>query len=287
MSSCPQPSSNTDKLLRDVLRSQVEDDGLKLPLLPDVAQRVLAMAEDPDASVADLAKLISRDPSLCAHVLRAANSPWYRRGANIGSIRQALAQLGSVNLGQIAWTVAIGSAVLRGSTFKRELNTWWTTALASALAAKEIARSLHQSVDSAFLCGLMQEIGRPMLFGALSELGEELGQSREQLHAAANPLVDEFQRAAGLLLAHRWRLPAPVRAGILGLEDATSEEERHHAALAQLALRVAQHVLDPDTVDAEEIRRDPACSVLNIYPDAIETLIAKRLALLESLETMK
>lgn len=276
-----------EDVLRETLRARVEDDDLKLPLLPEVAQRVLLMADDPSTGIGELARLINRDPSLCAHVLRAANSPWYCRGATIISVRQALAQLGADNLSQIAWTIAIGSSVLRGKAFARELDTWWTGALAAAFVAKDVARTLRVNVETAFLCGLMNRIGRPMVYEAITMVVDELDLEPDVAKNEARALVSEFERPAGLLLAAKWKLPDAVTHALTGLERLDDPTARQDAALAAVSQHIADCMLGSDEVDIESIAKQPACAVLNLYSDAVADIVGRRDQLLTSIEAMK
>ena len=59
------------------LVERIDKDRIELPVLPQVAGRVMALANDPSADAARLSALIHQDQALAAHVLRIANSPAY------------------------------------------------------------------------------------------------------------------------------------------------------------------------------------------------------------------
>ena len=59
------------------LVERIDKGRIDLPVLPQVAGRVMALAGDPSADAARLSALIHQDQALAAHVLRIANSPAY------------------------------------------------------------------------------------------------------------------------------------------------------------------------------------------------------------------
>ncbi|EQD25631.1 MAG: Metal dependent phosphohydrolase, partial [Leptospirillum sp. Group IV 'UBA BS'] len=50
-----------------------------LPTLPVIVRTALAYLDDPDLSMARLARIIEEDHSLAARILKVANSPYYAR----------------------------------------------------------------------------------------------------------------------------------------------------------------------------------------------------------------
>ena len=61
--------------LEQLLIERIRKGAIELPLLPQVATRILGMVYDPNAEAAKLAALIHQDQALAAHVIRIANSP--------------------------------------------------------------------------------------------------------------------------------------------------------------------------------------------------------------------
>src|SRR5436853_1397363 len=65
-----------------------------LPSLPTIAMQVLDLAQKADVDIAELARLISKDPALSGKILRTVNSSFYGRSHNVGTISHALVILG-------------------------------------------------------------------------------------------------------------------------------------------------------------------------------------------------
>ena len=82
---------------------------IEVPMLPDVANQVLVLSNDPDSDAAQLAKLIQSDQSLAGHVMRIANSAAYTPNASMVSLQQAVARLGMNLITEIALAASLNN----------------------------------------------------------------------------------------------------------------------------------------------------------------------------------
>ena len=60
---------------RDDIEGMIARDELILPTLPEIALKVRDIAEDKNASIQDMARVLTKDPALSARLLRVTNSP--------------------------------------------------------------------------------------------------------------------------------------------------------------------------------------------------------------------
>src|SRR5438445_9661528 len=79
----------------------------RLPSLSPAVNRLLGMLAKRDIDMGQLARVISADPSLCGHILSAANSAFFNRGAQVKSIDQAVTRLGLTKLRRIALSKSV------------------------------------------------------------------------------------------------------------------------------------------------------------------------------------
>src|SRR2546427_1015625 len=84
----PERSAAQERFYRELMSAQ------QLPSPPEVAQRMLVAVNREDVRVGDLAKLIARDQSLTAALLRLANSAFFALRTRVTSIPQAVTLLG-------------------------------------------------------------------------------------------------------------------------------------------------------------------------------------------------
>src|SRR2546421_11031623 len=65
-----------------------------LPSLPAIAMQVLDLAQREEVDIAEIARVISKDPALSSKILRTVNSSFYGRAQSISTISHALVILG-------------------------------------------------------------------------------------------------------------------------------------------------------------------------------------------------
>jgi HD-like signal output (HDOD) protein len=130
----------------------------ELPALPAAATAALAIARDPDAGVESLCQVVRSDVGLSARILRAANSAAYARRVPARTLSEAVLTLGLRRTCDLL--VAAGARQLFRQV-PRHAERLWNHALASALAAEEIARASRSGDPHlAFLPGLFHDVGR-------------------------------------------------------------------------------------------------------------------------------
>lgn len=280
---------------RGSLRQRVADrlgtGTIALPLLPQVANQVLTLTSQPKVDALQLSNLIHRDPALAGQVLRIANSPAYMPSMPIVSLQQAVARLGMETVTEIVLAASLQSGTFKVPGYEGALKRLWRHGLASGLYAKEIARLLRSNVESAFLCGLLHAVGKPALLQVVADARRE--QSRDKASRSSLPddmlreLLAEFHTGVGLRIANSWALPQPVVNAITfygSFETATAN--RREAAVACLADLFATDLDEASPSFEADIRRQSVVGELNLYPEDVGQLLAKRPTVLRTVESM-
>ncbi len=174
---------------------------------PDIFRKVMTVAEDEKASVNDLKAVIEHDPVIVSRVLSMANGAYFWFPRQINSISQAILVLGF----NMVKTLAVSTSIFTGlsSNNRRSVNALWNhsfiVGMASGLIAKE---SMAVDNDSAFITGLLHDIGRVVLFQLFG--GEYLkvsGASREGLLLREEKAFGATHPEVGGWLAERINLP--------------------------------------------------------------------------------
>jgi diguanylate cyclase (GGDEF)-like protein/putative nucleotidyltransferase with HDIG domain len=138
------------------------------PVLDGTVQRIIAIADDPDTTTADLVGCLEADPTFAANLLRYANSAAMARPIRAKTVRQAVMLVGRKSLRRLALETATyrffekapGTGSARG-----ELHVHAISVASVAAAAAEQVRA-HG--DGPHLGGLLHDIGRyvlPIAFG--------------------------------------------------------------------------------------------------------------------------
>ena len=139
-----------------------------LPPLNAIANQVLALSADPDASVEKLSATMQCDPAIAADVLLLANSSLFGFRSRIQVMHHAIALLGLERIKTVAFTAAMRSFV--GGGGGRFLRPCWLHSVASAIIAEEICAHFAVKRDVVYPLSLIHDIGR---LGLLKSNGKE------------------------------------------------------------------------------------------------------------------
>lgn len=264
---------------------------IAVPLLPQVANQVLTLTSQPQVDALQLSNLIHRDPALAGQVLRIANSPAYMPSMPIVSLQQAVARLGMQTVTEIVLAASLQSGTFKVPGYEGTLKRLWRHALASGLFAKEIARLLRSNVESAFLCGLLHAVGKPALLQVVADAQRDHDRERGTRGAIPDDglreLLAEFHTGVGLRIATSWALPQPVVNAIaFHASFETASANRREAAVACLSDLFASDLDDSQPSFEAEIRHQRVVGELNLYPEDLTQLLAKRPVVARTVESM-
>jgi len=137
-----------------------------LPSLPEVAYRVLTLAQDSNSDVEMLAEAVKADPAISAKILRTANSAHFGRQFTVSSVQAAIPVLGETLLR----TLVLGFSLPKRDKWQHLEPAYrlvWRRAVVQAVAAEQLAET-DPNADAAlyFLCGLVQDIGSLAILSA-------------------------------------------------------------------------------------------------------------------------
>lgn len=255
-------------VLDTLLDAHFADRELVLPLLPTYATQVVALCSDPESDARSLSQLLQRDPALSAHVLSVANSAALGAREPIVSLQQAIARMGVRTLANVALSVAVRTKIFRAGRQLERVQQLWRHCAHTAAWSREIARLRRHNVESAFLGGLLHEVGAPVVLQAIDELqaGANLEFTPEQVDAALMRLHCEV----GARLVTTWKLPEWTSAAArFHHAPETASECVDEVYTVHLAFRLARHA-----DGLEELGDvDPALAALGMYQEDLDALI--------------
>ncbi len=278
-----EPSEVT--ILRDAFERKLKEDALELPPLPRVAQQVLALTSSDQADAAKLARLIQEDQSMAGHILRYANSTAFMSRNPIQTLQQAVARMGMSMISEVAVAVAVRGKLFSAPGFETTTARLWHHAAAAGAWGKEIARIRRRNVESAYLCGLLHDIGQPIVLQDLAALCKSL-----KLHVEPHvliELIETYHVTIGVKAAEQWGLPGQVISSIMfSGQYADAHSFREEATITYCADLLADWSIDPESLAEDEFRANPVIQALNFYPTDVNDLLGKAEEVTEMVEAM-
>lgn len=198
--------------------------GVKLPSLPAVFLELQQAIDNPRTSASDLAKVISKDPSLSAFLLRMVNSAFYSFPQQVETISRAVAIVGVRQLS----TLAVGTSVL--NLFKDippdvlDMEQFWLHSISTGLIARELSRELKVAEpEKCFVGGLLHDIGRLVIFKHLPDRARNI---LARFHHRNMLLIDAENEELGFdhaklggMLLRMWNFPYPLVSAVLTHHD--------------------------------------------------------------------
>jgi putative nucleotidyltransferase with HDIG domain len=261
------------------------DRELELPMLPEAAARVIALCEDEDADARSLESVLGRDPSLTACVLKVANSSMYASKEPIVSLQHAVSRLGMATVRNLALTNSLQGRVFDVPGHGAHVHDIWVHCAVTAVFAREIGRKLRRNVEAAFLCGLIHDVGRPIVLQTALRIPRAQGSLTE---AQLGYAMDAYHERVGARLVAAWGLADWTAAAVAHHHDpenaAPHEEE---ARITRLADLLAHWAMIPGSGLEDFPVDDPVIVALNLYPEDLDALLALREQVLLASEALQ
>jgi PAS domain S-box-containing protein len=189
-----------------------------LPVLPVVAVKLLEITEDELSSAKDVANLIESDPSLTAKTLKMANSAVYRKSGDIGTIPDAVRFIGFNAVKSTVLTLSVMGlfdAKRDGNNF--DPDAFWLHSLACGICCRDLStqtRSGSSFVEESFVCGMLHDVGKILLFQYLPEEWEQVIQvadrNKMSVAEAEKTVLGVDHASVGSELLRRWKIPEHI-----------------------------------------------------------------------------
>jgi putative nucleotidyltransferase with HDIG domain len=275
----PQPNvannivPGTDKLDAYIDRIKV------LPPRPSLMIKLLPLFKQPNPDLDEVVRLVSRDPALTTEILKLCNSAQFRGEKVVADISEASARLGFIELYRIIMMVSATRTIsLDNIESVLELEALCRHAIATALAAAVIARAVGEAEDSAFVAGLLHDVGKIALASAqgvsYKNLAREVARHGGSLSEAEKKNFGFDHSEVGSRLLERWGFPPEVVAVVRYHHNvAEAGEFQRLTATVDLANQFAKdEEKKPATSAGSAANNSKAIAILNLDPALFSTI---------------
>jgi putative nucleotidyltransferase with HDIG domain len=179
-----------------------------LPTMPVVAEKVMMLVADPDATTEQLQKVISADQALAARILKIANSAFYASVRKINTISEAVVIIGFNTLRSIVLTASSREIYKRFGLTEKML---WEHSMGAAISAGVIAKDLKlPNQEEAYLGGLLHDVGKVVLDNSdpqkFADVMEMVYNEQMSFRMAEQEVYGFSHVDVGAMVIRKWKL---------------------------------------------------------------------------------
>ncbi|HTP58702.1 MAG TPA: HDOD domain-containing protein, partial [Spirochaetia bacterium] len=189
-----------------------------LPQFPESVVGLLRLTEDPNASVAEISKYISRDPALTAELLKHVNSAYYGLPSRVNGIPQAVKLIGLRSLHHLLYSFGFHLILDRHHP---QMKSLWEHSLRTARYGFLLARDQTRKpeiLDDVYVTGILHDLG----FIVVSSLKPATQEKMRRFCMEKNIPPSVLERFSfgmnhaeiGALIAEKWNFPDQLVEGI-------------------------------------------------------------------------
>jgi putative nucleotidyltransferase with HDIG domain len=222
-----------------------------IPMLPEVATRIIAIAANPDVTISHLAQVISKDQVLTTRLLSLANSAYYSSPVDVGTVPEAIMRVGAAAVRNLAVTLCVTSRMRERNVYGTHGQSLVDHSIGTAYLARLVADDVNIDPEQAFLCGLLHDIGKMVILKWHHDHVKRTGQPMDPTELAE--LLGRWHPYVAERAFRRWGLPSELNEPVLYHHDYEhAPTARRLSAVIYLANRLSHRYgfgCEPDGFD--------------------------------------
>ena len=253
-----------------LLAKELAADKIRLPSLPDVVIRIRNLLEQDHCDFEQVSRLVRVDPILVSRLFVFANSAYHNQsGERVDSLDVAISRLGFELVRNTAVSLAIKQLFL-GEKHKEiapQLRKIWARSMKMSAMCFALA-DCHGNVnaETAFMCGLFNEVGKLYILTKAKEFPTFLGDP-ESLRS----VLEEWHPQVGKNIIEAWNFPADV------CESVDAEEYlielTHDLPTMVDVVYAASLLLDASDAEAPDLKAIPSCVKLGVTDQSMPLIV--------------
>ena len=257
------------------LQAVINDLG-HLPAAPPVVMQLMEYLERDEIESKEIARLIAQDPVLAAKCLSLANSSMYAVQRRVTTIQDALVVIGQQAVGTMVSAMAVTERFQRLQIKGHDPRSFWLHSICTAFCARALAQHTRINPETAFVTGLIHDIGQlalaarfPEHFAAVIEYQRDkdcrmidaekrvLGFTHAQVGEAAAEVLKFAPEVARAVGGHHdpENHPASTMTSLIHVADVLGHVLNFAEVEDDLAPRIAEFALDRLGLDWAELKQ--------------------------------
>jgi HD-like signal output (HDOD) protein len=257
------------------------DQLLNNPELPSLPEALLQLNDliKHDRPIAEITKVIERDPALSTRSLKLANSAWYKRSRTIAMVKDAITTIGLDTLHQLVFATSVIRTFQGIDKDIADMPSFWNQSLQLACNAKQIKEvGGEKNPIQIFTSGIVGYVGKLVIYLNLPEVSREILQN-SQLHPQWQHLEEKkllgfSHNEVTSALLKKWDIPAITYVPIQYYTDPLSAPAEHLSNAATLCLAHHMVFTPADELDFADASTglEKLLKVLQLAPDQLPAI---------------
>lgn len=249
-----------------LLALELDNGDISLPSLPDVVMKIRTMLADENADFERLSNAISMDPVLVSRLFVVANSAFYNRAnIKIETLDSAIGRLGVEVVRNTAMSLAMKQLYSADgySYAAKYLRAVWARGMKLSCMAFAVAHGRAGLNDeTAFLCGLLNEVGKLYIITKSKEFPTLLGDRK-----SFDAVLEKWNSQISKSIIESWHFPDEVAESA---DPNTYLDSDPNTAPAYVdVVAVAKWLVDHGQQDTLDLSEDPSCVKLGVDKDTV------------------
>ena len=264
-----------------LLALELDNGDISLPSLPDVVLKIRKMLESEDCDFARISKAVSVDPVLVSRLFVFANSAYHNRAnVKIDTLDAAIGRLGFEVVRNTAMSLAIKQlySAEKHDHAKKYLQAVWARGMKLSCMSFAVAGCRPEiNVETAFLCGLMHEVGTLYMLTKVSDFPELFGK-----RGSFEAVLDEWNPQISKCIIESWGFPEEMAESA----DPSAYIDQDESAEPKLVdvVFAASLLLDDSDQESLDLSAVPSCIKLGLDAESVPNVL---LVYREKLKTMQ
>jgi HD-like signal output (HDOD) protein len=201
---------NETATLVDIVQQHLASEQLHLPVFPPLAMQLQEMLTQEDWNINHVAAKIMEDPALASHLLRMANSAFFRGLSKVATVKDAIMRLGIKHVSNLVLMI---TQAQNYQSSNKIINAYskslWQHAVGCALGTKWLAEKIgcKQLGQEVFLAGLLHDIGKLFLLKVLEDIHTSGKYGVNLSKVIVLEVMESMHTEQGGQLLQQWNLP--------------------------------------------------------------------------------
>jgi HD-like signal output (HDOD) protein len=228
---------------------------IELPTYPGVALQLQRLISSENYGLDALIRLVEADQALASHVIRAANSAFFRATTPITTLAAAISRVGASELCNIAIAGTLGvQASVEGPLAAMRRDSW-RRSLVGGVLSQTLAKARRLDPGEAFLAGLLHDFGETIAYRTFEVMLQLHPHTRPQNAAQWQWHAQKYHVELGMALSAEWKLPAYLSEVVMRHhEDDTSFcEAPKMVELVALTDDISTRLFDAPSLDEAQL----------------------------------